>query len=131
MEKEITVQEICTTTTQKWIKEDSILVDVREKDEIETLAYDVPKLMHIPLSEFEKRYQEIPKDQKVVVVCRSGARSLRAAAYMIFQGYDPSKVVNMKNGIIGWAEKDYPVKGDKDSVLYNSESNCSSTSNCC
>jgi hypothetical protein len=50
--KQTMVNEICHTTTQGWIKKGSLLVDVRERDEVEQLAYDVPNIVNIPLSEF-------------------------------------------------------------------------------
>lgn len=69
MGKQTLVKEICPTTTQTWVKNGALLVDVREKDEIEQLAFDVPDILNIPLSEFEERYTEIPKDKDVVMVC--------------------------------------------------------------
>lgn len=131
----ISVKEICPTTTQSWIKDGAILVDVREKDEVEKIAYDVPDILHIPLTEFEDRYKEVPKDRAVVVVCRSGARSLRAAGYLIYHGYDPEKVVNMQHGMIRWAQKGFPVKGDLSSVVSKDSGSCCDTgnseNNCC
>ena len=64
MENQTLVKEICPTTTQTWVKEGALLVDVRENDEVAELAYDVPNLLHIPLTQFEERFQEIPKDKK-------------------------------------------------------------------
>lgn len=69
MENQTLVKEICPTTTQAWVQEGALLVDVRENDEVAQLAYDVPNLLHIPLTQFEERFQEIPKDKKVVMVC--------------------------------------------------------------
>jgi len=129
------VKEICPTTTQEWVKNGALLVDVREQDEIEALSYDVPNIMHVPLSEFEDRFTEIPKDKDVVMVCRSGGRSLRAAGFLVNHGYD--KVVNMQHGMIRWAEKGFPTKGDTSAVLGNktSSSCCTpsadSSSKCC
>jgi rhodanese-related sulfurtransferase len=56
-------KEVCPTTTQGLIKNGALLVDVREWNEVKELAFDVPNIMVIPLSEFEERYQEIPKDK--------------------------------------------------------------------
>jgi len=129
------VKEICPTTTQEWMKNGALMVDVREQDEIEALSYDVPNIMHVPLSEFEDRYAEIPKDKDVVMVCRSGGRSLRAAGFLVNHGYD--KVVNMQHGMIRWAEKGFPTKGDTSAVLGNRNSNscctpsADSSSKCC
>ncbi|MBA4152890.1 rhodanese-like domain-containing protein [Flavobacterium sp.] len=123
MENQTLVKEICPTTTQGWVKEGAVLVDVREENEVKQLAFDVPNILHIPLSEFEERFTEIPKDKNVVMVCKSGGRSLRAAGFLVNHGYD--KVVNMQHGIIRWAQKGFPTKGDTSSVLGNAqESSC-------
>lgn len=122
------VKEICSTTTQEWIKEGALLVDVRENDEVAKLAYDVPNLLHIPLTEFEERYQEIPKDRNIVMVCKSGGRSLRAAGFLVNHGYE--NVVNMQHGIIRWIQKGFPTKGDTSFVLGN-DGGCCSSSSCC
>lgn len=129
------VKEICPTTTQEWVKNGAILVDVREIDEINEIAYDVPNILHIPLSEFEDRYTEIPKDKVAVMVCRSGGRSLLAAGFLVNHGYD--KVLNMQHGLIRWAEKGFPTKGDTSALLGNKNSSSCCTpssdsgSNCC
>jgi len=129
MENQTLVKEICPTTTQEWVKNGALLVDVRENDEVLQLAYDVPNILHIPLSDFENRYNEIPKDKNVVMVCKVGGRSLRAAGFLINHGYD--KVVNMQNGIVRWAEKGFPIKGDTSIYLNKDNTACCSTSGCC
>ena len=115
--KQTIVNEICPTTTQAWVKRGAILVDVREKEEVNQLAYDVPNIVPIPLSEFENRYKELPLEKELVMVCRSGVRSLRAAGFLINHGYDPSKVVNMKHGIIRWVQRGFATKGDTTTVM--------------
>ena len=124
MEKQVTVTEICPTKTQALIKNGALLVDVREKDEVAQLAYDVPNIINIPLSVFEEHYTEIPKDKPVVMVCKAGGRSLRAAGFMVYHGY--GNVINMKHGMIRWAQKGFPTIGDTASVLENAEA-----SSCC
>jgi rhodanese-related sulfurtransferase len=124
MESQTLVKEICPTTTQEWVKNGALLVDVREKDEVEQLAFDVPAIINIPLSEFEERFHEIPKDKEVVMVCKNGSRSLRAAGFLVNHGYD--KVVNMQHGITRWVQKGFPTKGDDTIVSDNDAS-----SSCC
>jgi rhodanese-related sulfurtransferase len=121
------VTEICPTTTQEWIKKGALLVDVREQKDVEALAYDVPKIIHIPLSEFENRYSEIPKEINVVLVCQNGNSSLRAAGFLVNHGY--TNVVNMQHGLVRWVQKEFPTKGDI-SVLESGDS-CCSNSGCC
>jgi len=127
METQTLVKEICPSTTQLWVKKGALLVDVREKDEVEKLAYDIPGIINIPLSEFEERFQEIPKDKPVVMVCKSGGRSLRAAGFLVNHGY--TNVVNMQHGITRWVLKGFATKGDT-SVVSGSDV-CCSTSGCC
>ncbi len=110
------VNEICPTTTQGWVKRGALLVDVREKNEVELLAYDVPNIVNIPLSEFDIRYKELAMDMELVIVCRAGVRSLRATGFLINHGFDPVKVVNMKHGIIRWVQRGFPTRGDVSSV---------------
>ena len=125
MANQTLVKEICPTTTQDWIMRGALLVDVREVEEVNELAYDVPNIINIPLSEFEDRYQEVPIDQEVVMVCRRGIRSLRAAGFLINHGYNPEKVVNMAYGVVCWAKRGFPTIGDVSSVsAYDSDSNC-------
>jgi len=127
MENQTLVKEICPTTTQQWVKEGAVLVDVREADEIAELAFDVPNIMHIPLTQFEERYTEIPKDKVVVMVCKVGGRSLRAAGYLVNHGYE--NVVNMKHGLVRWVQKGFPTKGDTAAVIENAQdSGCCGTS---
>jgi rhodanese-related sulfurtransferase len=128
MENQSLVKEICPTTTQQWVKNGALLVDVREKNEVAQLAYEVPNLINIPLSEFEERFQEIPKDKPVVIVCKSGGRSLRATGFLVNHGYE--NVVNMQHGIEKWVQKGFPTKGNTASVL-ETEGGCCSSSNCC
>ena len=127
MENQTLVKEICPTTTQGRVKEGALLVDVRERDEVAALAYDVPNIINIPLTEFEDRYNEVPKDKEVIMVCKGGGRSLRAAGFLVNHGY--TNVVNMEKGIIRWVQKGFPTKGDTSSVLTKNEgSGCCGTS---
>lgn len=75
------------------------LLDVREDHELEVSA--LPNIVHIPVGEIETRFEEIPKDQDIVVICRSGARSGRATEFLLGQGYP--NVRNMVTGMNGWA----------------------------
>ena len=122
------VEEICPTTTQQWVKNGALLIDVREADEVLALSFDVPNIINIPLSQFENYYTDIPTDQNLVIVCKDGTRSLRAAGFLVNHGYD--KVVNMQHGMIRWLQKGFPVKGDSSAVAGN-DSGCCSSSSCC
>jgi rhodanese-related sulfurtransferase len=80
-------------------------IDVRERDEHARAR--IPGAVLLPLSEFMERYErELPKEREIVVSCRSGARSSRAAALLREHGYD---AVNLGGGILAWEEEGLPV----------------------
>jgi len=89
-------------------KEGTLVVDVREPDELAQLAYDVPNLVNIPLGEITQRANEIPKDKPVIVVCRSGGRSAEAVEELKKLGY--TNVSSLEGGIYAWQEAGMPVK---------------------
>lgn len=105
-------QEPTTTTeptkTMRLAKEGSLVVDVRERDELAQLAYDVPHLVNIPLADVTKRANEIPKDKPVILVCRSGGRSAQAVDELKKIGY--TNVTSLEGGIYAWQEAGMPVK---------------------
>ena len=109
-------KEVCPTTTQGLLQHGALLVDVRERDEIAQLAFDVPGVILMPLSELEQRYAELPTDQPLILACRDGSRSLRATYYLMNKGYD--KVSNMKFGLQRWVVRGFPVKGDPGSLAH-------------
>jgi adenylyltransferase/sulfurtransferase len=76
-----------------------VLIDVREPHELEISV--LPGVIPIPLGEIETRFSEIPKDQEVVMICRSGGRSGKATEFLLSQGY--SHVRNMATGMNGYA----------------------------
>ena len=82
----------------------AILLDVR--DDAEWRAGHAPKARHIPLGRLPARLRDLPRGRTVVTVCRSGARSGRAAALLARDGRD---VVNLTGGMHAWARAGLPV----------------------
>jgi rhodanese-related sulfurtransferase len=76
-----------------------VLIDVREPHELEISV--LLGVIPIPLGEIEARFAEIPKDQNVVMICRSGGRSGKATEFLLSQGY--TRVRNMATGMNGYA----------------------------
>ena len=120
-------KQICPTTTLGKVNDGALIVDVRNKDEVATVTFDVPNYINIPLNELENRINEIPKDKEIVMVCQSGERSLRTTYFLMNAGYE--NVYNMRDGIEKWALKGFPTKGDTASLLNGGS--CCSQSNCC
>jgi rhodanese-related sulfurtransferase len=78
-------------------KEDFQLVDVRTPFEFEDGGIRGAKL--IPLNELEARMDELDKDKKLVLYCRSGNRSAFAGQILEMEGFD---VMNLSGGILAW-----------------------------
>lgn len=74
------------------------VIDVRQMDEI--AQGTVPKAEALPLSILPAKMHDLPKDEKLVLVCRSGARSAQACMFLQQQGF--SNVYNLRGGMIGW-----------------------------
>ncbi|MFI0491034.1 rhodanese-like domain-containing protein [Flavobacterium sp.] len=114
MENNTIVKEVCPTSTQELIIRGYMLLDIREPKEVEKLTFNVPKIIHIPLSELEERYMEVPKNEKIIVVCQTGERSLRAVDFLQKLGY--TNLLNMKKGLDKWVQKGFPTIGDTSGI---------------
>jgi len=117
-------REVCPTTSQRLLKEGALLVDVREPDEVAQVGYGGCDVVNIPLSQFEDRWQEVPRDRDVILACAMGERSLKATYFLIYQGY--TRVANMRPGIARWVARGFPITGSADAVA-SSEA----ASSCC
>lgn len=125
MEPEIVIKEVCPTSTQELIQRGYLLLDIRENNEVEQLSFDVPRIVHIPMSELEDRITELPKNEKVIVVCTTGERSRRVVSFLQYHGY--TNYINMKKGIEKWVQKGFPTKGDSSHI---SQHTCCGDSHC-
>jgi molybdopterin/thiamine biosynthesis adenylyltransferase/rhodanese-related sulfurtransferase len=81
--------------------DDIQLIDVREV--FEHQICNIPQAKLIPLGELPKRLSEIDPAREVVVHCKMGGRSAKAADLLRANGY--SKVLNMTGGILAWSDK--------------------------
>lgn len=82
----------------------AILLDVSEPDE--WAAGHAPQAVHIPLGDLDRRAGELPADRPVVCVCRSGARSLHAAALLVENGFGGR---NLNGGMRAWNDAELAV----------------------
>jgi len=98
---------------------DLLVLDVREPEEFD--AMHIKDSLHVPRGILESAcewdYEETEpdlvraRDRHVVVVCRSGYRSLMAAYSLHVLGY--KKVCSLQTGLRGWKDYDQPMV-DKD-----------------
>ena len=97
---EITVD----AASEKWA-EGVFLLDVREP--YEWNEGHVPDSTLIPLGELADRVSELPADQEIMVICRSGNRS--ATGRDILKEAGLTQVTSVAGGIRAWAAAGHPV----------------------
>ena len=89
------------------VKNEVRLVDVREPSEYEGLLGHIAGAELVPLSTVEEAAGRWPREAELVMVCRSGARSGRAAAQLARKGFP--RVMNLRGGMLAWNEAGLPV----------------------
>jgi rhodanese-related sulfurtransferase len=85
------------------------LLDVREDDE--WAAGHAEGAQHLPATQLMVCYGEVPADREVHVICRTGGRSARVAAWLNENGFD---AVNVAGGMSAWIEAGRPIVADGD-----------------
>ncbi len=83
---------------------DITLVDVRESSELHEGC--VPGAVHIPLLQLGARVSELDAERPVAFLCRSGARSARAARLAAKAGVD---AFNVQGGMLAWSRASLPL----------------------
>ncbi|WP_308633859.1 rhodanese-like domain-containing protein [Paenibacillus silvisoli] len=78
-----------------------LLIDVREPSEYKGGFISGAK--NIPLSQLSGRIAEIPKDQPVLLYCRSGMRSKNAARVLLKNGH--KEIAHLQGGLGAWKGK--------------------------
>ena len=77
------------------------VLDVREAHELEISS--LPFAVHIPMGEVPARLGELDPEAPLVVMCRSGGRSMQVARFLEARGF--RSVSNLAGGILAWGER--------------------------
>lgn len=104
----MTIREITVDALDLLLAGGAVLVDVREPREWEEIR--VPGVVLIPLGDLPTRVADIPPADTVYVICRSGARSLRACEFLVAGGRD---AVNVAGGTRAWSESGRPTESGR------------------
>ncbi len=102
------VKEIDTHQFAEWVEEEGHqmrVIDVRQMEEI--AQGTVPKAEALPLHTLPLKVSELDKSEKLVMVCRSGARSAQACMFLQQQGF--SNVFNLRGGMMAWVQGGFPA----------------------
>ena len=89
------------------------LIDVREPAEFDGPLGHVPGARLLPLATLASCLDELRRDQPLVTLCRSGARSAQAALQLGRAGFD--NVANLAGGMLRWQAERLPVEGASES----------------
>lgn len=81
-----------------WQDKEAIIIDVRTPQEYQ--EGHIPEAPLIPLNQLESRMSEVPKDQKVLLICRSGNRSNQGTNLLRSKGFD--NIHNIDGGMLAW-----------------------------
>lgn len=83
---------------EDYVAEGYIVADVREIDEFE--SGHIPNAINAPLSDLQNgELGPLEEDEKYVIVCRSGNRSVTASNILSELGFD---IVNVSQGMSTW-----------------------------
>lgn len=96
------VKNINQAEFQKMSKDkNTVVIDVRTPDEIKQgYIPGTTKFFDINGAGFESQIKSLDKTKTYLMVCRSGARSSRAAQLMMSKGF--TKVYNLSGGVLNW-----------------------------
>ncbi len=86
--------------------ENYLILDVRTIDEYNE-GHLVSAIL-IPVDELEERLNELPKNKPIIVYCRSGRRSSKAADILLKNKFSP--IYEMTGGIELWKKNGYPLE---------------------
>lgn len=84
------------------------LIDVRQPDEFNGDLGHIPKAKLMVLDQLQEHLAELPNDQTIVFICRSGGRSAKAAELALRHGI--KDIFNLKGGMILWNELHYTTE---------------------
>ncbi|MBI4485067.1 MAG: rhodanese-like domain-containing protein, partial [Acidobacteria bacterium] len=82
------------------------IVDVREPNEYQINR--IPGSVLMPLGDVPARYRELDPNDEIVVHCKMGGRSAKAADFLRAAGF--RNVLNLKGGILDWIDKVDPTQ---------------------
>jgi rhodanese-related sulfurtransferase len=103
------IEELPAPSLRLWLDDQNrtapLILDVREPWEHDICHIADAQLM--PMQEIPARWNELPRDRAIVVMCHHGMRSLQVANYLRHAGL--ADVYNLKGGIAAWANEVEPA----------------------
>jgi rhodanese-related sulfurtransferase len=86
---------------------DTVLLDVRETYEYQPRR--AKGAVNIPMSQLQRRNDEVPRDRDMLVICEHGVRSVQVVAYLR-QRLGLARAVNVEGGTDAWERAGLPME---------------------
>lgn len=100
---------------RKLVEDGEFIVDVREAEEYK--MGHIKGAINLPLSQLRSRINELPKDRKIYLHCRSAQRSYLAARILMANGFD--EVYNIQGSYCAISHYEYfnDIDKNRESIL--------------
>ena len=109
------IQEISPDELEDYLVKGYNLVDVREQDEWDAGHHE--KAKHIPMGTIPEKINEFDKDEKYIIICRSGGRSGKVCSFMNKEGHQSFNLNGGMNKLSTTSEKIVDSNGNTGVVI--------------
>ena len=100
------VPAVTAAEAAEMVENGALLIDIRELPE--WVAMRIPGAEFKPMSQIQDWFEDLPRDQDIILQCRSGNRSAQATDALIRQaGFE--RVFNLTGGLIAWHSAALPI----------------------
>lgn len=90
-------------------REPFVVLDVRRSDEWRD--GHIPGALHVHIGDLAQRINELPRDQPIVTLCRTGHRAEIAASMIAASGRE---VIAVREGMEEWIKRGWPSSASRD-----------------
>lgn len=101
------VQHVSPIRAKLIANQGTLLVDLRSAEEVAAKGYDVANQVNIPLPELKERLGELPKDEPIILACKTGKKSTEALAILGENGF--TNLIHLDGGIEAWEARNLSV----------------------
>ncbi len=111
------MKSICPNKIQS-LKEDFLLIDIREKFEFDTHKADSQNLINIPFSEIDENLEILPKNKLLILICNNGLRSETAMRYLMERNFE--NVTFVEGGLVKLQQNGMKILGSPPDFISHS-----------
>jgi rhodanese-related sulfurtransferase len=92
------------------VRNNAVIVDVREERLTGYKCFDVPEVIYIPKSRIAEEYLNLPADKPLIIADSVGLRSHEVMEFLLEMGF--TNIANLAGGIVEWERDGQPLKID-------------------